>query len=261
MRNLAVVTFFLLLINTINAQVGINTTSVDASLALDIKSSDKGVLLPKYDLIDINSSTSPIANPTNGLMIYNIGPTSTYPKGIYFWNGTRWDKLITNYESDAIFSLGIPGTTNPTIVSSTKTSPTGWQINANTIEDATSDGTIFSLPAGKYKVDVKLDARYNSSSSTGVLTAGGVKYNILSLKCGIIDSSANTFLTDTKYGTTLVAGGTSILGLSYSFWLDLPAAKTMKLHISYATGNTNQLSDSEVQANQNGLMMNITRFL
>ena len=249
--------------NISNAQVGINTTLVDASVALDIKSSDKGVLLPKYDLTDINSSTSPISSPANGLMIYNVGPTSTYPKGIYFWNGTRWDKLISNYESVGVFSLRIPeGATPKTIVSSTSTSPTGFIVESNTIEDATApDASTFSLPAGKYKIDVKVDASYNSSNTAGILKAGSYYYNVLALKCGIIDSSSASFLTDQKYGTTLAVGGTAIVGMSFSFWLDLPATKQMKLYLGYANGNTNQLSNSEVKTSHNGLLVSITRFL
>lgn len=51
-----------------NAQVAVNTDGAapDASSMLDIKSTSKGVLLPRMTLIQ----RSAIASPANGLMIY-----------------------------------------------------------------------------------------------------------------------------------------------------------------------------------------------
>ena len=48
--------------NIVKSQVGINTTNVDASAALDINSTDKGVLFPRMD--------SYPSFPANGLTIY-----------------------------------------------------------------------------------------------------------------------------------------------------------------------------------------------
>ena len=75
----------ILLSTRVNAQVGINTTNPNASSVLDINSSDKGVLFPQYDLTVLNSTSTPIANPADGLMIYNKGGTSVFPKGYYVW--------------------------------------------------------------------------------------------------------------------------------------------------------------------------------
>lgn len=46
-----------------NAQVGINTNTPNASSVLDINSSNKGVLFPQYDLLVLNSTSTPVANP------------------------------------------------------------------------------------------------------------------------------------------------------------------------------------------------------
>ncbi|WP_152558146.1 hypothetical protein [Altibacter lentus] len=51
----------------LTAQVGIGTTAPDPSSALDITATDKGILTPRMTTAQRNS----IANPANGLMIYN----------------------------------------------------------------------------------------------------------------------------------------------------------------------------------------------
>ena len=63
-----------------SAQVGINTTMPDASAALDVTSTDKGLLIPRVAL------ASAIGDPAEGLMVYQ----TTAPKGFYYFNGTGW---------------------------------------------------------------------------------------------------------------------------------------------------------------------------
>ena len=55
-----------------NAQVGIGTTSPDASSALDVFATDKGVLIPRLTAAQRNA----IPNPANGLIVYNTDRTN-----------------------------------------------------------------------------------------------------------------------------------------------------------------------------------------
>lgn len=64
------------------SQVGINTTTPDPSAALDIFSTDKGVLIPKLT----QNEKDAIANPAVGLLIFQIDNTS----GFYYYTGTSW---------------------------------------------------------------------------------------------------------------------------------------------------------------------------
>ena len=55
-----------------NAQVAIGKTSVDNSAVLDISgATNKGVLLPRVDIVDILNNTSPVSNPKEGLIVYS----------------------------------------------------------------------------------------------------------------------------------------------------------------------------------------------
>jgi len=63
---------------SLTAQVGINTASPNASAALDVTSTNKGLLIPRV------ASTGDIASPTAGMMVYQTGGTA----GFYFYNGS-----------------------------------------------------------------------------------------------------------------------------------------------------------------------------
>lgn len=70
------------------AQVGINTDSSDpdASAMLDIKSTDKGILIPRMT----TTQRTDISNPATGLLVFDSTVGS-----FYFYNGTTWDNLST----------------------------------------------------------------------------------------------------------------------------------------------------------------------
>lgn len=77
------------------AQVGINTvTPADGSL-LDINSTEKGVFIPKVDIINL-ATILPITGVTGaaaellaeGLLVYNTNATSG--PGYFYWDGTDW---------------------------------------------------------------------------------------------------------------------------------------------------------------------------
>lgn len=71
----------LLMMNEISAQVGIGTTTPDASSMLDITSTTKGLLAPRMTTIEKNVITA----PANGLLVYD----TDMDKFNYF-DGTSW---------------------------------------------------------------------------------------------------------------------------------------------------------------------------
>jgi len=77
--------------NYVSAQVGVQTDTPDPSSALDIVSSNKGLLVPRVTLSASLLSPSPVVAPATGLLIYNSGPNQE--QGFYFWNGSMWIML------------------------------------------------------------------------------------------------------------------------------------------------------------------------
>lgn len=74
-------------IQNIYGQVGIGTTSPNASSILDVSSANKGVSFPNVNLTSETDATT-IASPMPGLMVYNTNATLPCGKGLYFNNGT-----------------------------------------------------------------------------------------------------------------------------------------------------------------------------
>ncbi|EPR70322.1 hypothetical protein ADIWIN_3678 [Winogradskyella psychrotolerans RS-3] len=97
---------FLLFFCALNsfAQVGINTETPDASSALDITSSDKGVLIPRISLLS-TADTTTIASPLISLLIYNTATALDVTPGYYYWNGAAWSKLATAKTVDNTWSI------------------------------------------------------------------------------------------------------------------------------------------------------------
>ena len=86
------IALFLYGVNLSGQGVSINEdgSSADNSAILDIKSTDKGLLIPGLTLNDA-STASPVSNPATGLMIYNINGSE--PLGYSFWDGSAWEKI------------------------------------------------------------------------------------------------------------------------------------------------------------------------
>ena len=68
MKQIKFLAFALFAVAITNAQVGIGTTNPDASAVLELKTSDKGLLIPRLTTTEITAITS----PAEGLIVYNV---------------------------------------------------------------------------------------------------------------------------------------------------------------------------------------------
>lgn len=116
MKQLLLLLVFATAIITLNAQnVGIGTTSPNASALLDLSSTTRGFLLPRVTTTQMFA----IQNPANGLMVFNTTYSQLYHYDGSSWrsilNATYWMRPIANRDvlSNATDSIGI-GITLPT---------------------------------------------------------------------------------------------------------------------------------------------------
>lgn len=73
------------------AQVGVHTDFPDASSAMDISASNKGLLIPRVTLSENLDDPSPVVSPAIGLLVFNSG--SNQEMGFYYWDGSLWVPL------------------------------------------------------------------------------------------------------------------------------------------------------------------------
>jgi hypothetical protein len=92
---------------TLAQNVGINTTTPDASAALEIKDTHKGLLIPRVHLQSVTDAIT-ISSPAVSLLIYNTNPAVATGTGYYFNNGTvtvpAWKKFISTDDVDVAFA-------------------------------------------------------------------------------------------------------------------------------------------------------------
>ena len=100
---------FFCVVNNIKAQsVGIGTTTPNANAALEIKSNNKGVLMPRLSTTARNSMT----NVAKGMLVYD-----TTNAAFYYHDGGKW-LPISQSNSDSLLTYTYPGIA-PTIANMT----------------------------------------------------------------------------------------------------------------------------------------------
>ncbi len=92
---------------TFAQNVGINTTTPDASAALEIKNTNKGLLIPRVNLLFATDNIT-VPSPAVSLLVYNTNPAISTGTGYYFNNGTSaapaWKKFISTDDVDIAFA-------------------------------------------------------------------------------------------------------------------------------------------------------------
>ena len=83
---------------------------------LDVNFTNRGLLIPRVSLSNTGNYGLVGGGPTTSMLVYNtngsITGTGAMGTGYYYWNGTRWAKLlVANSPSDAWLTSGNAGTT------------------------------------------------------------------------------------------------------------------------------------------------------
>jgi hypothetical protein len=99
--------FVFILLNTFSQNVAINNdgSAAASSAMLDIKSTSKGLLIPRMS----KAQRTAILSPANALLVYQNAPDST---GFYFYNGSTW-KWLSNPNSETAWSINGNAGTSP----------------------------------------------------------------------------------------------------------------------------------------------------
>ena len=88
LRNQILLFLTIITVFTVQAQVGIGTTSPQAGSILDVVSTDKGILLPKVNITNLNTIAPITGGATEGLLVYNTNASTGV--GFHYWSGTVW---------------------------------------------------------------------------------------------------------------------------------------------------------------------------
>lgn len=169
-----------------NAQVGVGTTNPLG--ALDVTSTNDGLVVPRVALTFGFNLPQPLSSPTVSEMIYNTSTTSNAGFGIvtpgfYYWTGSKWERFVTG-----------------TVASS------GWLTTGNSGLTAGTNflGTTDAVDIAFKRFNVAAGRISGTSTSLGVgaltngTTTNGTAFGLNAL-------AANTGANNTAVGTNALA--------------------------------------------------------
>ncbi|MFV8323899.1 ice-binding family protein [Flavobacterium sp. LS2R12] len=160
MKKIATLLFiaFLMMSQIVCAQVGIGTITPDASSILDLTSNSQGILIPRMT----TSERDLIANPANGLLIYNTTTShfnyfdlvwKEYSEYTNYYNSNSTNDVTTTATSDEV----VPGMTIAPLLSGTYEVTFNCLYNNSPTERIVSAGESFpSTMAQQAKSDLEL---------------------------------------------------------------------------------------------------------
>jgi trimeric autotransporter adhesin len=148
-------------------------STADASALLDVKSTAKGVLVPRMTKAEKNT----IPAPANGLLVYQTGPDST---GFHYYDGTAWKWLAAAANTpQGWLTTGNVGTTTSNFLGTIDDVPLSFRQNNNwtgRLDAATRNyyigGGAGALAGGNTNVAMGDSALRSGTASQAVVIGG-----------------------------------------------------------------------------------------
>lgn len=103
--------FIMLAMNALTVaqvKIGDNITSLNANSALEIESTNKGLLIPRVALT-ITTDASPLLAHVAGMTVYNTATAGDVTPGNYYNNGTKWVRLADEAKVNRYISVEATG--------------------------------------------------------------------------------------------------------------------------------------------------------
>lgn len=214
---------FMLLVHSLDAQnVAINTDGSvpDASAMLDVKSSNKGMLVPRMT----TAQRTGIASPAPGLLVYD-----TDTNNFWFYNGVGWTQMTTGGSGSG------PWATNGNNIVNTNTGRVGIGTNVPNARLALDSGMVIDQD-DKNVGGLSSALVFGSDGQTGIsrstlvgsTTRSGLGFHVKGARSMVLDSTGQLGIgTINPLQTLHVAGNSYVsgnLGLGTS-------APTNRLHV------------------------------
>lgn len=134
---------------SVSGQVGVGTTTPDASAQMEVKSDTKGLLIPRLT----QEARNEIASPATGLLIFQTDNTP----GFYYYTGSEWTAVTPAPPSPVGFSARAGNMLAAGGVRVSNWSPVVSSPNFNLVT-----GTFTAPKTGVYHIDVSFNYRHAS---------------------------------------------------------------------------------------------------
>jgi len=179
MKFILILTWLLLSLFSLSfAQTGIGTTDPDNNAALEVKSTNKGILIPRIAL-EATTSFMPMSAHIAGMIVYNTATTSNTASvgnppnnvspGFYYNDGSKWLRLLAGFNADLSPDAWIDDNDNAqielgTLSDGTSARPAGSEFM---VKDNGNIGIGTADPSAKLQVNGNIRVSEISQVSTG----------------------------------------------------------------------------------------------
>jgi hypothetical protein len=113
--NACIALLFIFSVTQMQAQnVGISEIAItpDGSSILELRSTTKGVLIPRLALTQ-TTSAAPVTSPATSLLVFNTATVNDVTPGFYYWSGSAWVRLLSGTIPSSGWALTGNAGTNP----------------------------------------------------------------------------------------------------------------------------------------------------
>jgi len=213
-----------------SGQIGIGTSSPNASAKLEIASTSKGFLLPRVALTS-TSDVATIASPATALLVYNTATAGNVTPGFYFYSGTAWVRLVTPTDNVANVTGTITvanGGTGATTQQASINALTGTQSSGKYLRSDGSNATLSTIQAADVPT-LNQNTTGTSSNVTGI----------------VLGANGGTGVANT--GKTITLGGN--LTTTGAYTTNLTSTNTTSITLP-TTGTLATLAGSETLTNK-----------
>ncbi|MEM7186434.1 MAG: hypothetical protein AAF466_07230 [Bacteroidota bacterium] len=212
------------LVTESEAQVGVNTgATIETGAAFEVRSTNKGILIPRVTLTGTDDLTTITPAPTTGLFVYNTtktgsGATMVEP-GFYYYDGSGWRRLFNEgYTLQYDQSAEVRAVSNPCNCYST-----------NYVDLPGLDSGVLTLPfSGTYQIITKA---YMSAGDNLMTNSDGAAQGSISLWMDTNNSGTFTKISE-QYVTS---SSKRISGSNYNH---LAQAATIVHNVDLDANNT-----------------------
>lgn len=218
----------------------VNSRTPDVSSVLDLSNnaSSRAFLPPRVSLTTLANTTSPVSNPAEGLIVYNIG-TLQLPGYYIFINGS-WSLMATRENSIMNGIFENKTATNVTL----STIGTFATIGGLTTLENNSDGDIamsggnsFTLQPGKYVISGILNIQ-TAETSTGAAISNGTVSTHAHYYTGRIFDGTTTVGQEIQLNAISNTSGSKKHSITFDFSFELSAAKTVSFQLARRSGGS-----------------------
>ncbi|MBT2563105.1 hypothetical protein J7E50_24695 [Pedobacter sp. ISL-68] len=249
MKKITLIVLSLLLSVCAFAQTGVNTTTPNANAALDVVSTNKGLLPPRVALTATNAA-APLSANVAGMVVYNTATAGTAPNnvvpGLYYNNGAIWVPVtvvtpaitVSNTVAGNNLSTTVNGTTGTAVVIPNIYTADGTLAGNRTVTQVAStlaftstatngfsvDGTTFSVDASNNRVGLGTAA---PSTTLDVASASSPAFRLVDGTQGagkVLSSDINGYAS----WVNNVAVTPTVLGVNPSSTIPYAAPNTAK---------------------------------